>query len=66
MASPGDDLTWRHGDESQQRHHGDALARPGLTDDAEELSPSQVEADTVDGVDDTILGVELGPEVSHL
>ena len=52
--------------EPEERHRGDALARAGLADDPQHLAALQLEADAVDGLDDSVLGGELDLQVLDL
>ena len=52
------------GQEAEDRHRGDRLAGARLADDREHLAAVHVEAHAVDGVDDTVVGGELGVEVA--
>ena len=54
------------GQQPQDRHRGDALARARLADDAERLVLVDVEAQVVDRVDHAVVGVEVHPQVAHL
>jgi hypothetical protein len=53
-------------DQAEQRHHGDALARTGLADDADGLTRVDLVADVADRVDDTVLGPELDGQAFDL
>ena len=59
-----DDLTGWHRDETEQRHHGHALAGAAFAHYPEELAFVKVEADPVDRVNDTVLGVELSYQIA--
>src|SRR5438094_5432074 len=59
-----DDLARRLRNESEDRHRADALARPGLTDDAESLARIDVVRDAVDGLDDPVVGREMDREIA--
>ena len=50
-------------DEPHDRERRDALAAPGLADDAQGLAVADPEADPVDGLDHAVLGEEVGPQV---
>ena len=51
------------GEQAHDRAGQHGLARAGLADDAERLAALEAEGDTVDGLDDARLGVEVRPEV---
>jgi hypothetical protein len=48
----------------QDRTKGDALARPRLTKECQDLSRAQLEADRVDGANHAVPGRELDAEVT--
>src|SRR5207245_4957037 len=52
--------------EPHDRETGDALAGAGLADDAERLALLDLEADSVDGLDDAVVGTEMSLEVIDL
>src|SRR6476620_3025319 len=49
--------------QAHDRQAGDALAGAGLTDDPECLAFLDAEVDAVDGLDDAVVGLEVGLEV---
>ena len=53
-------------DEPQHRQHRDALARAGLADEAEHLTPAHREVDAVDGVHVAAAGAEPRAQSGHL
>ena len=53
-------------DEPEQREPGDALARPGFTDEPEHLAALQREGDAVDRLHHSDLGEEVRGEIPHL
>lgn len=62
----GDDLRRRHRQELHERHHGDALARSALADDAEEFSGCEAESDAIDRENLGATKSENRPELTHL
>src|SRR5262249_39662954 len=52
--------------ETEDRHRGDALAAPGLADDAERLAAADVEADVAHRFDLAVVGHEVRAQVAHL
>ena len=62
----GDDVARRDGDEPQEGERADALAAAGLTHEAERLAFLDVVGDAVDGLDDALFGVEVGPQILDL
>ena len=60
------DLSRRHGDEAHDGHRGHGLTGTGLADDAEGLATIERIGDAVDGMDDTVLGMEVHLEIIDL
>jgi len=52
-------------DESRDRLAGDGLAAPGFADETDRLAAANVEADAVDGADESLVGVEDGAKVTN-
>ena len=59
-----DNLGRRHRQQFQQRHHGDALARPTFADHGQSLAGIEREAHTVDRMNHTVVGPEAVFECS--
>ena len=55
-----DDLAWGGRDETHQGESADGLAAPALADKAHCFPGSERVGDAVDGLDHTVLGVEVG------
>ncbi|MNR26510.1 hypothetical protein D3C85_1437270 [compost metagenome] len=54
------------GQQAHHRQHALALAGAGFADNAQRLAGLQVEADAVDGADQTVGGLELHAEIVYL
>ena len=60
------DLTRWHGNELQERHHGDAFARTAFTNDAEHLAFGKRESHPIHCVNRAVLGIKTRLEVADL
>ena len=56
----------RIGDELRDGERGDRLPASGLADEAEGLPPTDLEGHPVEGLDDAVVGEEVGPQILHV